>query len=66
MCGGIGIINYRTLGAGKDILFLHGWGGCIDSFIGVANFFCKNYRCTLVDFAGFGKTPLTKVMSLLD
>lgn len=45
---------------------MHGWGGSMDSFIGVANFFCKNFRCTLLDFAGFGKSPITKPLSLLN
>jgi len=36
---------------------LHGWGGSADSFLFVAKDLCKNYRVTLVDFYGFGKSP---------
>ena len=36
---------------------MHGWGGSIDSFLGIAKFIGKKYRVTLVDFYGFGKTP---------
>ncbi|MBR1747172.1 MAG: alpha/beta hydrolase [Clostridia bacterium] len=44
-------------GQGKDIIFLHGWGGSTVSFLGVANQISDQYRVTLVDFYGFGKTP---------
>ncbi|MGN0771087.1 MAG: alpha/beta fold hydrolase [Christensenellales bacterium] len=50
----------------KDIVFLHGWGGSIDSFWGVAQFFCKKYRCILVDFYGFGGSKIDRVLTLQD
>ena len=37
-------------------MFLHGWGGSIDSYRGIANVLSQKYRCILVDFAGFGET----------
>lgn len=50
----------------KDMVFLHGWGGSIDSFWGVAQFFCKKYRCILVDFYGFGASPIDRALTLQD
>ena len=38
------------------MIFLHGWGGSTDSFLGVAKNI-RNYRITLIDFYGFGNTP---------
>ena len=37
------------------ILFLHGWGGEINSFLGVINCF-KSQNCLAVDFPPFGKS----------
>lgn len=51
------MLNYIQIGKGKDIIFLHGWGGSTDSFFGVAKALSEKFRCTLVDFNGFGKTP---------
>lgn len=39
------------------MIFLHGWGGSIDSFLGIAKRLQDKFRITLVDFYGFGKTP---------
>ncbi len=50
------IYNHLQIGKGKDIIFLHGWGGNLNSFSSVANALSKNYRCTLIDFYGFGET----------
>lgn len=49
-------LNYIQWGSGPDVIFLHGWGGSTDSFLGVARVL-KDCRVTLVDFFGFGKTP---------
>ena len=47
-------INYLVLGdKGKWLVFLHGWGGSVESFLGVAKTF-KNNRCLLIDFPPFG------------
>lgn len=59
-------MHTEVLGKGKDLVFLHGWGGSTDSFLGVARRLCDNYRCILIDLYGFGKTPLEGVMSLED
>lgn len=44
-------------GQGPDILMLHGWEGCIDSFAPIANALEGSFRVTRVDFPGFGQTP---------
>lgn len=51
------MLNYISYGKGKNIIFLHGWGGSTDSFKGLADALSSEYRVTLVDFYGFGKTP---------
>lgn len=51
------LINHEQIGEGQDVICLHGWGGCCDSFRGLSNFLSSNFRVTLVDFYGFGKTP---------
>ncbi len=60
------MLNHIMLGQGQDIIFLHGWGGSIDSFRGVGEYFSVKFRCTLVDFYGFGDSPLPGVMTLED
>lgn len=45
---------------------MHGWGGSIDSFRGAAQYFSAQYRCTAVDFYGFGESELPRVMTLQD
>lgn len=54
--GAFFILNHFQIGKGKDIIFLHGWGGSTASFYGVAKRLSRNYRCTLLDFYGFGKS----------
>lgn len=54
--GGVILINHKQFGEGNDIIFLHGWGGSIASFYGVAHLLSKCFRVTLVDFYGFGNT----------
>ena len=50
-------INYLDYGKGKCLIFLHGWGGEIASFKGLADRLSHHYRVILVDLYGFGKTP---------
>lgn len=45
---------------------MHGWGGSIDSFRGVFDVFSKKYRCTAVDFYGFGASELPRALNLSD
>lgn len=49
-------LNYKTFGKGKDIVFLHGWGASVSAFLFVAKKFSRNYRVTVLDFAGFGES----------
>ena len=51
------LVNYEVVGKGKTCLvFLHGWGGQIDSF----KFLCQHLKCDFkalfVDFPPFGKS----------
>ena len=53
-------MNFVTLGQKKNpaIVFLHGWGGSTDSWLGVAKRISGfGFFAVIVDFAGFGKTP---------
>lgn len=36
---------------------MHGWGGNINSFEGVAYLLCRDFCTTLIDMYGFGETP---------
>lgn len=50
-------MNYLRFGNSKNFLvFLHGWGADLNSFLWTKNYFF-NYSLVYVDFAGFGKTP---------
>ena len=44
-------------GKGKCLVFLHGWGGEIASFQGLADRLFSEFRVVLIDLYGFGKTP---------
>ncbi|NCA67018.1 MAG: alpha/beta hydrolase [Clostridia bacterium] len=50
------IINHIRIGKGRELLFLHGWGGSIDSF-NKAQSLADHFTITIVDLYGFGKTP---------
>lgn len=53
-------MNYLKFGNSKKFLvFLHGWGADLNSFLWTKNYF-NNYSLIYVDFAGFGKTPEPK------
>ena len=43
-------MHYVSFGKGIPIVFLHGWGGNKDSFLGVARAFKHNAKVILVDF----------------
>ena len=50
-------MNYEYYGSGpKTIVFLHGWGGGISSFKGVADVLQDRYKVLNLDFAGFGES----------
>ena len=50
-------MNYLKFGESKKfIVFLHGWGADLNSFLFAKDYF-QDYSKVFVDFAGFGKTP---------
>lgn len=50
-------MNFVKTGSGKKlIVFLHGWGGSIESFFWIKDYF-KDESLLFVDFPGFGKSP---------
>ncbi|MEA4854580.1 MAG: alpha/beta hydrolase [Christensenella sp.] len=51
-------IRYEIEGSGRDILLLHGWGACIESFAPVINALKTRRRVIAVDFPGHGQSPL--------
>ncbi|MEG2540682.1 MAG: alpha/beta hydrolase [Clostridia bacterium] len=57
-------MHYKSFGSGDDIVFLHGWGGDISSFLFIAKQLSRSYKVTLLDFPAFGdsaepETPFT-------
>lgn len=54
-------------GQGEDLVFLHGYLSCKESFTYQIKYFAKYYRVTAFDFVGFGKSaPLTEPWSVGD
>ena len=58
--------HFKVVGEGSPVLFLHGWGGCIDSFKPIYNAVSKTHKCILVDFIGFGESGIANVPYNLD
>ncbi len=50
-------MHYLKVGNGAPIIFLHGWGCDGNIFLPIANRLGE-YSCYLVDFEGFGKSPM--------
>lgn len=52
-------INYVQYGneEGQDIVLLHGWGQSIDMMDPVGRRLQDDFRITIIDFPGFGKSP---------
>ena len=51
-------MNVKVMGKGENtVLFLHGYGGSINSFLPVAENLMKTHKVVLVDFYGFGQSP---------
>ena len=46
-----------TEGSGKDVLLLHGYLSCKESFYYQINFLSKYYKVTAPDMPGFGASP---------
>lgn len=50
-------VNYIQYGSGKkDIVLLHGWGQNIEMMQPLGDPFCEEYRITILDLPGFGKS----------
>ncbi|MCU7553533.1 pimeloyl-ACP methyl ester esterase BioH [Alteromonas sp. ASW11-19] len=49
----------RTTGAGKDLVFLHGWGMNSGAFSHFAPYLTDDWRVTLIDLPGFGHSSHT-------
>jgi pimeloyl-[acyl-carrier protein] methyl ester esterase len=48
----------RTIGKGEELVFLHGWGFNSDIFNTLIKSYSSNYRLTLIDLPGHGRSPL--------
>lgn len=54
-------IHYQIIGSGEKLLvFLHGWGGCIESFKFICNGLNFSYKALIVDFPPFGNSEEPK------
>lgn len=49
-------IHYQTWGRGEPFLFVHGWGGSIDSLTPLAKLFANTHKSFLIDLPGFGQS----------
>lgn len=59
-------LHFEVLGEGSPILFLHGWGGKIQSFMPIYEQMQKSHMCVLIDFIGFGESGIANVPYTLD
>ena len=53
-------IHYIQYGEGKDIVLLHGWGQNIEMMKPLGDNFCDQFRITILDLPGFGKSEEPK------
>lgn len=52
-------IHYDVYGNGKkSILILPGWGNTRETFSNIINFLEENYKIYIIDYPGFGNSPL--------
>ncbi|MBP6866404.1 MAG: alpha/beta hydrolase [Candidatus Pacebacteria bacterium] len=54
------VTEYEDEGAGKVLLFLHGWKDSLDSFNDIGSILNSEYRVIRLDLPGFGKTQIPK------
>lgn len=61
-------VNYEIVGSGEcELVFLHGWGGEIDSFKFICKYLKNEYRALFIDFPPFGKsTEMQKPWTIFD
>ncbi len=48
---------HRTVGKGPNLVFLHGWAFNSDVFQELVNKYKKDYRVTVIDLPGHGRSP---------
>lgn len=53
-------IYYQTIGRGKNLIMLHGWGTDVSTFWPIVDFLKDNFTLWLIDLPGFGKSDLPK------
>jgi pimeloyl-ACP methyl ester carboxylesterase len=51
-------IRYQQGGHGEPMLFLHGWGGSVESFFPVYSELSRYFQTTILDFPGHGQSSL--------
>jgi len=49
-------IQFIKQGQGQPLVFLHGWGGSINSLTPLASLFSKKYQVVTLDLPGFGQS----------
>ena len=49
-------IHYERQGRGEPILFVHGWGGTINSLRNLSELAAKKYEVIILDLPGFGQS----------
>lgn len=53
-------INYESVGEGRAVLMLHGWGSSLDAYKLLTAAFCDKFRMISLDFPGFGGSDMPK------
>ena len=60
-------VSFIQKGEGKDLLFLHGYLACKETFAAQIDYFSRFFRVTAVDFLGFGQSAkLTSAFDVQD
>jgi pimeloyl-ACP methyl ester carboxylesterase len=60
-------VAYLQKGSGRDLVLLHGYLSCKETFAAQIEYFSKFYKVTALDFIGFGKSgALEKAFSVED
>lgn len=50
------LTRYQSVGKGKTVLLLHGWGDSLSSFYDLSAKLSRNYQVVSLDLPGFGQT----------
>ena len=60
-------INYEQFGTKKkSILILPGWGNTRDTFYSIINEFQNNFSIYIIDYPGFGESPIPKKVLMIE